>query len=800
MSDLVFAARMLLKRPGFTAIVITTLALGIGATTAVFSIVNTSLLKPLAYDEPRELLIAWETHPTFGDMSISYPNYLDWRARLTQVDLGVYRRDRFNLSSAAGPEQLRTTMVSANLFGALGVEPALGRGFTTDEDRAGGEPVVVLAHGFWQRRFGADPGVVGTTLALNGQPYEVVGVMPASLRHPSRSDVFVPIGQFSGSPGWQERGNHPGIYGYGRLAAGATLEGAQAEIDAIAAALSEQYPDSNFGTGVQYTVFEDYLVEDIRPAMLLLSGAVVLVLLIACVNVANLVLARTVAREREFAVRSALGAARARVARQVLTESVVLSLLGGALGVFVAYAGIELIRWLFGADLPRVDEVTVDGPMLAFTAGVAVSTGLLFGALPAVQGLRGPLASRLHSGARGGDSRDKQRTQNTLVVAEIALAFVLLVGAGLLLRSFAGVLDVDPGFEPEDVVTAEIRVPADRFADDGELLQFWERVLGEVEAVPGVRAAGVTNNPPFIGGNQTSFHVEGRPEAERGQEPFAEYAQVSASYFDTLGMRLVRGRLIEPQDRADTQRVMVIDEAFATAHWPGADPLGQRVVVGRADPDVEPWTVVGVVQTVRHDGLDVEPPRPQMYFPYTQSTPNAMLLVAKSTIGADALTPAIREAVLAVNPDQPVGDIQGYDAIIEDSLSGRRLGLTLLSVFAGLAVLLALIGIYAVVSYRVGRRTEEFGVRLALGARAGDIRALVLSQAARIAAVGVVIGAIGAAALVRLLQSQLFGVSAYDPLTFAAVPLALLAFTLFATWLPARRAARIDPMEALRDE
>ena len=799
MNDLALAFRLLLKRPAFAAVVVLTLAVGIGATTAVFSIVNTSLLRPLAYDEPRELLIVWETHPTFGDMSIAYPNYLDWRERIELVELGVYRRDRFNLSTVAGPEQLRATMVSANLFDVLGVAPQLGRTFRADEDRPGADPVVILTHGYWQRQFAGDTGVIGTTLTLNGQPYEVVGVMPSELKQPTRSDVFVPIGQFSDQPAWIARGNHPGIYGYARLDDGVTLEAAQAEIDAVAVALGEQYPDTNFGNGVQYTIYEDYLVSDIRPAMMMLGGAVLLVLLIACVNVANLLLARTIAREREFAVRSALGAGRARVARQVLTESVLLSLVGGALGVFVAYAGIELVRWLFGASLPRVDEIGVDGPMLAFAAGAAMLTGLVFGVLPAAQGARGRLSQRLHGGARGGDGRGRQRTQDALVVSEIALAFMLLVGAALLLRSFASVLEVDPGFEPDAVVTAEVRLAPDRYADDESLVQFWRQLGAEVGALPGVDAVGITNNLPFVGGNQTSFRVEGRPAAERGQEPFAEYAQVSPSYFDAIGMRLLRGRLFDARDHADAPAVMVIDQGFAEKHWPGADPIGQRV--GNSSGDEDSFaTVVGIVATVQHNGLDVEPPRPQMYFPLAQSPDRAMNLVVRSALDADALTPSLRRAVSAVNPDQPVGNIQSYDTIIGDSLSGRRLSLTLLGVFAGLALALALIGIYAVVSYRVGRRSAEFGVRVVLGAGARDIRGLVLTQAVGVAAIGIIVGAAGAAALVRVIENQLFAVGAYDPLTFVTVPLALVAFTLLAAWVPARRASRVDPMEVLRDE
>lgn len=804
-SDLRYAARMLLKNPGFAAVVVLTLALGIGATTAIFSIISTSLLRPLPYTEPEEVLIFWETHPTFGGMSIAYPNYLDWRAQVRAVEeLGVYRRERFNLTGTGDPEQVLAAMVSDNLFRVLDVAPLLGRGFTAEEDRPGGDAVVVLSHGYWQRRFAGDPAIIGRTLTLNDSAYEVVGVLPPVLRHPSRSDLFLPIGRYSDHPSWQSRGNHPGIYGLARLAPGVTISEAQAEMDTISHALGEQYPDTNLGNGVEYQPLAEVAVRDVRPAMVLLSGAVVLVLLIACVNIANLLLARMVTREREIAVRKAVGAGRARVVRQVLTESVLLALLGGVLGVLVAQLCIEGVRALFGGGLPRMDEVAIDTGMLAFTASLALATGIVFGLLPALQGAHGSLAGRLHAGARGGDGRGKRRTQNSLVIVEIALAIMLLVGASLLMRSFVTVLRVDPGFEPAGVVTAEIRLPTERFADEVARLQFWEALLPEVQSLPGVVDAGLTNNLPFVGGNQTSFTVNGRPEPPPNDRPFAEYAQVTPSYFSTLGMRLKLGRLLDERDHADAPPTVVIDEAFAAVHWPGSDAIGERIRVGGGHgvdgEEDEGITVVGVLETVRHNGLDVEPPRPQMYFPVAQSAPHSMTLVVKSPLPAAVLTDSVRRAVLSVNPDQPVSDIRAYQQIIDESLTERRLAMTLLGVFAGAAVLLALIGIYGVVSYGVTRRTQEFGVRLAMGARDRNILLLVLRQVVSTALVGVALGAAGALALGGYLQSQLFGISARDPLTFTLVPVIVIAFALLACLLPARRASRIDPMVALREE
>jgi len=798
--DLRFSARTLAKNPGFTLVAVLTLALGIGANTAIFSVVNATLLRPLPYPEPEEIVMFWEHNPGFGDMSISYPNYEDWRREVKALDeLAVYRRDRFNLTGTGDPEQVRATMVSANLFDVFGVKPLLGRTFTAAEDSVGGVPVVILKEGYWQRRFGGDENILGSKLNLNGKPYEVVGVMPEQLRNPTRTDLFVPIGQFANTPGWEQRGNHPGIYGYGRLADGVSLSRAQAEIDGVSAALAKQYPENRLST-VEYHVLQELAVSDARPALMMLSLAVALVLLIACVNVANLLLARTAGRERELAVRAAVGAGRWQLVRQLVTESVLLSGLGGALGVVAAYLGLDLLRRIYGGDLPRVDDIGIDGTVLAFTAVLSMATGLVFGVVPALHGAGRGATNPLQAGARTGQSAERHRFQAALVVTEIALAIVLLVGAALLFRSFARVLDVDPGLDPDNVLTASVSLPTEKYDSDEKVRQFWDQVLARVEALPGVTGTGVTNNLPFVGGSQTSFAIAGRPEPAPGEFPFAEAAFVSPDYFDAIGQRMVRGRPFDERDRAGPP-VVVIDENFAQTHWPGKDPLGEQIVLGAHGREQTQLTIVGIVNSVRYEGLDVEPPYPQMFFPFAQRPPtNDVFLVVKGDVAPETLAGPVKQAVLAVDPDQPLRDAKPFRAIVGDSLADRRLSMSLFGFFAAVAAALALVGIYGVISYGVARRTQEFGVRIAMGADGGRILRLVLGQVGRIALLGVVLGAAGALALGPLLASQLFGVSSHDPLTFALVPAGVIAFALLACIWPAYRAARIQPTEALRYE
>lgn len=797
--DIRFALRGLIASPGFTAVAVLTLALGIGANTAIFSIVNTNLMQPLPYPDPEELVIIWETNESFGSMSISYPNYSDWRDRVQAMEhLAVYRRDRFNMTGVGDPEQVRTTMVSANMFDAIGLPLVLGRAFSADEDTVGGTPVTVLTHGYWQRRFGGDPAVIGWQISLNDTLYEIIGVAAPDMIHPTRSDVFVPIAQFSDNENWQNRGNHPGIYGIGRVAPGYSVEDAQAEITAIAAALASEYPGSNTGNSVEYTSLPEFIVEDIRPALLMLMGAVGLVLLIACANLANLLLARATGRERELATRAAVGASRARIVRQLLTESVLLSVIGGGLGVLVAVFGLDALTALFGSTLPR-QGAGIDTQVLLFTSVLAVLTGVIFGLVPAFQSTARSAAHPLRTGARGGIGKRQARLQHVLVGTEIALAVVLLIGSGLLLRSFANVLEVDPGFEPDNVLVASVNLPQSKYPDDDAVRRFWGEALPMIAALPGVESAGTTNNLPFVGGNQTSYAIVGEPHPEPGQAQHAEYAMVSLDYFRTIDMRLLRGRLFDARDRVDSTQVMVIDQQFADNHWPGEDAIGKQVNLGgRDEPDL--YEVVGVVATVRHNGLDVEPPRPQMYFPVAQNASRDVTVLLRTTVPPTDVVGPLREAILAVDPAQPMRDAQPYNNIIGESLGGRRLSLSLLTTFALLAVALSLIGVYGVISYSVARRTQEFGVRIALGSGNRHIFKLVLTQVVRVAVIGVAVGLVGAVVLGGLLSNQLFGIGRYDATTFVVVPLVVVLCALIACLLPARRAVATQPVEALRYE
>lgn len=798
--DVRFAFRKLAKSPGFTAVAVLTLALGIGANTAIFSVVNSQLLQPLPYPEPEDVVIIWETSEKFGAMSISYPNFKDWQKRTeTMEEIAVYRRDRFNLTGVGDPEQVRTTMISANMFDAVGLPPVIGRAFTADEDTVGGAPVAVLAHGYWVRRFGGELDVIGRQISLNDTLYEIVGIASPDMIHPTRSDVFVPIAPFSDHEAWQNRGNHPGIYGIGRVGPGHTINEAQAEITTIAAALAEEYPTTNTGVSVQFSSLSEYIVEDVRPALMMLVGAVGLVLLIACVNIANLLLARSAGRERELATRTAVGASRGRIVRQLLTEATLLSLFGGALGILVAYGGLDALTALYGSSLPRTDPIAMDSRVLSFTAFLSISTGLLFGLVPAFQSTAQSAAQPLRSGARGSMGKRQSRLQYTLVGTEIALAVVLLIGSGLLIRSFANVLEVDPGFEPDNVLTASVNLPESKYPDDEAVRRFWDEALPRIESLPGAVSVGTTNNLPFVGGNQTSFAIVGRERPEPGQFPFAEYAMVTTDYFRTIDMRLLRGRLFDERDHAEAPQVMVIDQQFADRHWPGEEPIGQQVDLG-AHGEADIAEVIGVVATVRHNGLDVEPPRPQMYFTVAQAASSDVTVLVKTAVPPTDLIEPLREAILAVDPAQPIRDAQAYNDIVGESLGDRRLSLSLLTTFALIAVALALIGVYGVISYSVSRRTQEFGVRIALGSGDRHIFGLVISQVAKVALAGVAIGLLGAVVVSGLLSQQLFGVSRFDASTFVAVPLVIVACAIVACLLPARRAVRIKPVVALRQD
>jgi len=802
LQDLRYGARQLARNPGFTLIAVLTLALGIGANTAIFSVVHAVLLRPFPYPEPEQLISFSEVGKTFGQMTIAYPNYVDWRkqARLME-ELAIVRRDSFNLTGFGEPERVRAAMVSANLLKTIKLPVLIGRDFREEEDRPGGERVTLLTYGFWQRRFGGDPGVLGQTLTLDAKPYTIIGVTPPQLGLPSRVELFVPIGLFSKTPGWESRGNHPGIMGLGRLRPGVTLERAQAEIGVIAAQLEKQYPDSNDGQSVIYIPLMTAVVGDIRPALVILLWAVAFVLLIACANVANLLLARAAARQRELAIRAAIGAGRSRLIRQLLTESVVLAVLGGGLGVLLALWGTDLIVSIYPQSIPRAGEIHLDTTVLAFALVLSVLTGIAFGILPAWQASRGDLYQSLKEGGRAGTgAQGRHRVNRLLVVSQMGLALVLLISAGLLLRSFARVGEVDPGIEPGNLLSVSVSLPVEGYREEADTLRFYQSLLERLAALPGVARAAVTTNSPFVGGWQTSFRISGRPIPPPSELPYAEAAAVTPEYFRTLGMTLKRGRDFSDQDRVGQPKVVIIDDSFAAKHWPGEDPVGEHIFNGREDTEANWITVVGVVNTVRYQGLDIDPPLPQMYFPLAQNVSRSSTVVVRAQGDPLALARPATQVVLDIDPDQPVFDVRTMQEIIDDSVAPRRMNTVLLTFFSLLALLLASVGIYGVISYSVARRTSEIGIRMALGAQPFTILHMVLREGLTMALIGIVLGGVASLGVTRFLEGFLFRVDARDPATFVGETAVLLIVALLACYVPARRAARVDPMTALRYE
>jgi putative ABC transport system permease protein len=816
--DLRYGARMLLKQPGFTLIAVLTLALGIGANTAIFSVINTVLLRPLPYPESDRLVLYNERSPQMDGMSIAWPNYTDWRAQQTVFEeMGVFNRGDYNLTGAGDPERIRAGQVTASLFTTLRATAALGRVFTAEEDKPGGPPVVVLSHDLWQRRFGARADIVGQTLNFNDRNYTVIGVMPPSFRLPSRVEMWVPVGQLSDQPAWKERGNHPGLYGVARLKPGVSIEQARAAMDNIAEGLEKLYPNSNQNNRVRMIPLLENYVGDIRRALWVLFGAVGFVLLIACANIANLLLARAVTRQKELAVRTALGAGRWRIVRQLLTESLLLAVLGGALGLLLAVWGVELILKASPNALPRAQEIGLDGSVLGFTFLVSLLTGVIFGLIPAWQASRADVHETLKETGRGNSGR-RQWLRGSLVVTEVAAALVLLVGAGLLIRSFYRLHQVDPGFSYERLWSANISLPEKKY-DDEKRIAFWQQLTERLRGVPGVEAASVSSGLP-LGNNgwQTSFTVEGRPAPPPGQMPLMEACLVSPDYFRAMSIPLKAGRYFNEQDNRqhlagrdlsklpENQRagaavnVIVIDEEFARRYWPNENAVGKSIRLGGADSTNPVLTVVGVVGRVKMESLSGGTDYVQGYFCSLQLPSRGMTAVIKSRVEPASLTAAVRAQVAALDANQPIFEIRTMEQIRDESVATEKLNVMLLMIFAAVALALALVGIYGVMSYAVTQRTHEIGIRLALGAGTSDVMRLVVGQGMQLAALGIGLGLGLALGLTWLMKVLLFGVSATDPLTFATVAIVLALVALLACWIPARRATKVDPMVALRAE
>jgi predicted permease len=806
--DLRYAARMLLKGRMVTLIAILALTLGIGANTAIFSVINAVLIKPLPYPQPERLVRVYEKSPQFEQMSVSYPNFVDWQRQSHAFErMAVYRHQQFNLTGGQEPERVNGRLVSADFFSTLGVQPLLGRDLRLEDDRPGAGPVTVLSHGFWQRRFGGDPNIIDKPLTINGKDYTVIGVMPASFKFYSPVDLFVPIG-VQDDIALTVRDFHPGLRVIARLRTGATLSEARDEMQSIAAALEQQYPASNTGQGVAMDSMHEDLVHDIRPVLLLLLGAVGLVLLIACANVANLLLARAAARQKEMAIRTALGASRWRIVRQLLTESLLLSLIGGGLGLLVAMWGTDALIAAIPDTIPRAEDVGIDARVMLFTLLISALTGCIFGLIPALQVSKPDLNETLKEGGRTAATM-KQGVRNVLVVAEVVFALVLLVGAGLLIRSLFAVRNVAPGVNPQNVITMQIPLSPNLYDDATKIRNFYDRLLERLHATPGVQAAAVTADMPFIGDDsEAPFWVGNGPRPAPEAIQWALMNPVSAGYVKAMGIPLLRGRFITEQDKNNTPRVAVIDEYLARDLFSGEDPIGQRMTIpgNNKMPDI-PFEIVGVVGHVKHFGLDAPKEVPfQFYMPYVQIPDDfitglaGMALVARTQGDPAAMAAPMKETILVVDKDQPVTAVRTLEQVLADSLAQRRFTMLLLGLFAGLALVLASVGIYGVMSYTVAQRTHEIGVRMALGARPGDVLRMVVRQGMALAAIGVTIGLGVAFALTRLMSSFLFGVSATDPLTFIAIPLVLVGVALAACFVPARRATKVDPMVALRYE
>src|SRR5262245_9049492 len=815
--DLRYGGRMLIRNPGFTVIAVLTLALGIGANTAIFSVVNAVLLRPLPYDESERLVNLMEHTQEFGTMAVSWPDFVDWRAQQTVFDqIGIYNFDNYNLTGHGDPEQLLAAQASADLFATLRAKAALGRSFTEKEDQPGAAQSVVLSNELWQRRFGGNPNILNQTIMLNASLYTVVGVMPPNFLFHDSPDIWVPVGSLSNQPDWQARGRHPGLTAIGRLKAGTSLEQARTAMNNIAARLGQQYPDTNRDVRVEITPMLEMYVGSVRRALWILLGAVGLVLLIACVNVANLLLARATLRQRELAVRAALGASRWRVMRQLLTESALLAVMGGALGLLLANWGIKLILNISPDSIPRADEINLDGHVLAFTMVVSLLTGIIFGLAPGIKTSRVDVQAMLKETARS-MTVGRRWLRHSLVIIEIALTLVLLAGAGLLLRSFYLLQQFNPGFVTEHVLSFRMNLPPEKYAGEQQRINFFHQVLENLRALPGAQGVAVGSRVPIdsTGMWQTQFLPVGQAMPKSGQVPSMEVAVVSPDYFRTLAIPLLRGRYFTEQDnrldlreetlqgRTPFQRmvaglkVIIVDEEFARRHWPNEEAIGKSVRFSN-DSSGPFATVVGIVGRVKLNGLTRDPDLVQGYFPLLQVPSSGVTFTVKTAVEPEQLVAAARQQVFAIDREQPVSQIRTFTQMRDTAVAPQRLNLLLLGLFAAVAMLLALVGIYGVMSYGVTQRTHEIGLRMALGAQRSSVLRLVIKEGMTLAGTGVLLGLGGAAVLTRLMKTLLFSVSTTDPLTFAVVTLLLTSVAMLACFVPARRAMNVDPMVALR--
>ncbi|MBS1788097.1 MAG: ABC transporter permease [Acidobacteria bacterium] len=803
--DLRYGARMLMKNPGFTLIAVLILALGIGANTAIFSLLDGLLIRPLPYHEPDRLALIWEDATSIGfPRDTPAPaNYADWKAQNHVFeDMAALDNRSFNLVSDGEPEKLMAYGVTANFFPLLGVTPVLGRNFLPEEDRPGAPKVAIISHRLWQNRFGGDQDILNRELLLNDQKYRVVGVMPANFQFYQRYiNLWVPVAFSS-----EELANRGGHYlnVVGRMKPGVTIAQADADIKSIMQRIAQTSPDEAQGLGAVVVSLRDEFTGDVRQSLWVLLAAVGFVLLIACANIASLMLARAAARTREIAVRAALGAGRWRIVRQLLTESLLLAILGGALGVLLALWSFEFLRQLIPVALAGQTSLQLDGRVMLFTLLASLVSGVLFGLMPALQASRLDLNEALkESGSRSGLGAGQRRLRNVLVVGEVALAIVLLIGSGLLIQTLYNLQGQYSPLRPESVLTLRTVLPEYKYGDHARRVAFYNQVLERVQALPGVISAGYTTSVPLEWkGGANGLSIEGR-QAEAGLGWNANHRQVTDQYLQTMSIALRQGRYFNPQDQEQSEPVAIINEAMAQKYWPNESALGKRFKMGSADSN-QPWLkIVGIVADVRQMGIS-EPVKPEMYVPQRQIKTHPFFtprdLAIRASVDPMSLTDAVRTAIHAVDPAQPVTNIRTMEEVLGEQSAQRRIGMILLSIFAALAMLLAAIGLYGVLSYFVAQHTPEIGVRMALGAQMGDVLRLVLRQGLTLVFGGVVLGIVGALALTRLMASLVFGVATLDPLTFAVVPLLFCGVGLLACWLPARRATKVDPMIALRCE
>ena len=793
--DMRHAFRQLLKTPSFTVVAVLTLALGIGATSAIFSVVNTVLLRPLPYPEPDRLMIVNEIVPQYGRFSVAPATFLDWRQQNTVFErIAAFSSGSVTLVNSEGPDRVPSAAVSWDTFDLLKVNPVLGRTFMEVEGTPGKDTVAILSYGAWHRRFGGDPGMLHKTIMLNGKAITIVGVMPQGFYFPSRTtEIWTPMAV---NPATASRGGHF-LGTIARLKPGVSVEQADTELKTISMRLAKQYPQQSADESAEVRPLREQIVANIRPALLTLLAAVGVVVLIACANVANLLLVRASVREKEIAIRSALGAGGRRLGLQMLAESIVLAVLGGALGLLIAYLVIQPIQALSAGSIPRVAELSIDGSVLAFVAAVSLLTGFLFGLAPAWHASRTTLGHVLKEGGRTSGGVRARWIRSALLVGEVGLSIVLLVGAALLLRSFAKLTGVDPGFNPDPVIGFQVSLPATSYPDDHNRVAFFTRLLERLETNPQVRSAGMVQTLPLRGTYVLSVNIQGRLEPDPAKVPSANYRVISPKYFEALGIPLLRGRVFTERDAEKSPMVAVVDQAFADKHFPTEDPIGRGIDIGNGSDGF--YEIVGVVGSIRQEGLDANP-NPTMYVPYRQDVFSSMWILAKTTGDPAQLVATARQAVREIDPSLPAYNATPLGDTISESVAERRFSMLLLGVFAGVALFLAAVGLYGVVAYTVTQRTPEIGVRMAIGAQPAHVLRMVVGAGLKLAIAGVVLGTAAALLAARFISTMLFGVTPFDPASYFATTAMLLAVAALACYIPARRAMRVDPLVALRQE